>query len=250
MRRFIKILFIGIIAVVVVGYLLLITPFTQRAIKDYVLNRITANTSSILKIGSIRGDFSRHLALENVEFKIPGFMLTARRINIKYHPNVLMWGHLFIEDLIIDGAKIKIYPIAESTEKRRDEDSGRKDQWLKDIQINKFNLNTAEIEYVRKKMPPVLFTNINIDAALLYDFINGAMKLDLAGLSCDSESAVTVVKSKGEIISTPNDLRVSGFQIKLPSSTLSLDGAVKDFQSPKIYLHCKSNRFNLGDIPA
>ncbi|MDD5354115.1 MAG: translocation/assembly module TamB [bacterium] len=250
MRKLFKILFIGIIAVIVAGYLLLITPLTQRALKDYVLRKINADTSSIVKVGSVKGGFSGRLLLENVELKMDRLLLTARKISIKYHPNLLIWGHLVIEEMEIDGARIKIYQITAVHKINIPADIVRQDPWLKDLQIRKFSMNSAEIEYSRKNSPPVLFSKVNINASIFYLLINKALKLDITGFSCTGDSpALTIVKSKGEIVSTPYDLRVSGLQIKLPKSTVYLDGAVKDFQAPKIYLHCKSDRFNMSDVP-
>ncbi len=250
MRKLFKILFIGLILVIVAGYLLLITPLTQRALKDYVLRKINADTSSIIKIGSIKGGFSNHLLLENIELKTDRLMLTARKISIKYHPNLLVWGHLVIEELEMDGAKIRTYPAPAGKKNNIPADVVRQDQWLKDMQIRKLIMNSAAIEYGRQELPPVSLNKVDINAAIQYDFINKALKLDLAGFSCTGESpALTIVKAKGEIVSTQYDLRVSGLQVKLPRSIVYLDGAVKDFQSPKIYLHCKSDRFNISDVP-
>ncbi|MDD5259187.1 MAG: hypothetical protein PHD29_04425, partial [bacterium] len=143
MRKLFKILFIGIIAVIVAGYLLLITPLTQRALKDYVLRKINADTSSIVKVGSVKGGFSGRLLLENVELKMDRLLLTARKISIKYHPNLLIWGHLVIEEMEIDGARIKIYQITAVHKINIPADIVRQDPWLKDLQIRKFSMNSA-----------------------------------------------------------------------------------------------------------
>ncbi|MDD5132257.1 MAG: translocation/assembly module TamB [bacterium] len=236
--------------VIIVGYLLLITPFTQQTIKNYVLYKITADTSSIIKVGAIRGSFSRHIILENVEFKMHQVKLAARKISVKYHPDLLLWGNIVIDELEADGAKIKIYPAPVDKGTSTEVESNRKEPWLKYVDIKKINLGAAEIEYNRKGQSSLSFKNVNISAAMYYDFLNSSMKLNIAQVSGISEvPALSVIRSSGEIVYTPYDLRISGFKIRLPKSSVYLDGMVKDFSWPKVYLKCKSDRFYVSDIP-
>lgn len=250
MLKLVKRSLISITVLLVVGYLLLITPYTQQAIKNYILYKITADTSSIIKIGSVQGSFSRHLILENVEFKLNQVKLTAKKISIKYHPNLLLWGNIVIEELEANGAKVKIYPAPPDQGNKVKAEPGHGDPWLKFIEIKKINLGAADIEYNRKGQPSLSFDNANISAALYYDFANSSLKLDIAQVSgVSAYPALSIVKSSGEIIYTPYDLRISGFRIKLPKSNLYLDGVIKDFSFPKIYLKCKSDRLYISDVP-
>ncbi len=249
LKLFTKI-FIGLIIIVLAGVLLLVTPFTQRAIKNYVLHRITADTSSIVKIGKIRGGFSRHLILENVELKVKQVKLAAKKISIKYHPNLLVWGNVIIEELSADGIKIKIYPPPVETSGSKPADPGSHNSWLKYIQINKIDLAAAEVEYDYKGEHPLSLKNISINASMYYDFLNDSLKFNVGQIGLVSEfPKFSVIRTRGEIIYTPYDLRVSGLRIQLPRSSLYLDGVIKDFLFPKIYLKCKSDRFDGRDLP-
>jgi autotransporter translocation and assembly factor TamB len=251
MWKLIKRVFIGIIVIIVAGYLLLITPLVQRALKNFIMYKITADTSSIIKIGAIKGSFSRHLILENVEFKMHRVKLAARKISIKYQPNLLLWGNVVIEELEADGAKIKIYPALTGQETKPTEEPVRQDSWLKYVEIKKINLGAAEIEYNRKEQPALSFKNVNINATVEHNFVNSTTKINIVQIGGISEyPTLSIVKASGEIVYTPYDLRISGFKIKLPRSNLSLEGMIKDFQSPKIYLKCKSDRLYVSDIPA
>ncbi|MDD5491181.1 MAG: translocation/assembly module TamB [bacterium] len=250
MWKLVKRLLIGIIVVIILGYLLLITPLTQQAIKNYVLRKITADTSSVIKIGAVRGSFSSHLILENIEFKMNRVKLTARKISIKYHPNLLLWGNIIIDELEADGTKIKIYPVPADKGLKTGADPVREDPWIKYIEIKKINLGAAEVEYNLTGQEALSYKNVNISAAMYYDFLNSSMKLNIAQFGFISEvPALSVIRSSGEIVYTPYDLRISGFNIKLPRSSVYVDGMIKDFSLPKIYLKCKSDRFYVSDVP-
>ncbi|MBI5555332.1 MAG: translocation/assembly module TamB [Elusimicrobia bacterium] len=251
MLRLLTKIFISLMIIILAGSLLLVTPFTQQAIKNYVWYKITADTFNMVRIGKIKGGFSRRFILENVEFKMKRVKLAARKISIKYHPNLLLWGNIIIEELAADGVKIKIYQAPVETGSKKPADPGSHNSWLKYIEIKKINLGAAEIEYHRKGQPPLSFKKVNISAAMYYDFVNSSMKLNIAQIGWVSEfPALSLVRSSGEVVYTRQDLRISGFRIQLPRSSLYLDGFIKNFQFPKVYLKCKSDRFDGRDLPA
>jgi autotransporter translocation and assembly factor TamB len=253
MLRIFKKVLIAISILLLLGMLVLALPPVQRSMKNYLFHKINAGPESMIHIGKINGLFSKQVTLENVEIKTDNFRLACRKIRLTYHPYLLLWGYLNIEELETDSLKVKIIkplgkPPAPLPSKRVLINKPQEPYW-KYFEIKRIVVGDSEIQVSQGDKTLWEMDNINLVAGIYYDIGKKQVKFSVNQLGFSSAApAFTVMKAGGEITASPSDVRFSNLKIQLPKSTLYLDGYIRDFQNPQTYFKLKANPLVLTDI--
>lgn len=249
MLKFVKRLLISLLILVILAGLALFIPSVQNSLKNFILQKINLSTAQNIKIGSMSNILSNRVELRDVEIRWQNVFIACPRINLSYNPFFLLFGYLHINTVEADNLQVKI--INNMVNKIVSWPTTAKKPFLKNINIRKIILKSAQWQSNVGENSSIEIKEINAVLALHLDLETITAKVQLINLQCQSVNpAFEIKKAMGQITYIKDQVELSELIVNLPRTSLYLEGSLKDFSSPTVYLRVRANPLDLRDFVA